>query len=202
MNEKAKTRKGSALVLLAALAWSTMGPLTRKLNTMGLYSFEVSQIRLTTAFVMIFLFILVVDRRMLKIRLKDVWCFLGTGLCSLLMYCICYFRALESASISVVTVLTYMSPVYIMLMSAVLFREKITGKKLLALGLSIGGCVLVSGVLFGITGSAKGLLLGLAAGFFYALYSIFAKYAIERGYQSWTILLYTFGLAMVGCSFL
>ena len=40
--------------------------------------------------------------------------------------------------------------------------------------------------------AAAGLLLGLGSGFFYALYSIFSRYAIERGYGSWTITFYTF----------
>ena len=191
MNSTAQARRGALYVILAALGWSTMGPLARLLNAFGLYALEISQVRLISAFLTTGVFLL----------LRDLWCFLGTGLCSLLLYCVFYFRAVERVSISIATVLTYMSPIYIMLLGALLFREKITPRKLLALILSIGGCVLVSGVLSGISGSPDGLLAGFAAGFFYALYSIFAKFAIDRGYQTWTILFYTFGLAAIGCAF-
>ena len=201
MNSTAQARRGALYVILAALGWSTMGPLARLLNAFGLYALEVSQVRLLSAFLTTGVFLLLHDRSLLRIRLRDIWCFLGTGLCSLLLYCIFYFRAVERVSISVATVLTYMAPIYIMLLGALLFREKITPRKVLALVLSIGGCVLVSGVLSGISGSPDGLLAGFAAGFFYALYSIFAKFAIDRGYQTWTILFYTFGLAAIGCAF-
>ena len=173
----------------------------RQLHAAGLYASDVVQIRYLLATLFVGLYLLVFHRDKFRIRLRDLWCFLGTGLCSLLLYCIFYFRAFERVSISIATVLTYMSPIYIMLLGTLLFREKITPRKVLALVLSIGGCVLVSGVLSGISGSPDGLLAGFAAGFFYALYSIFAKFAIDRGYQTWTILFYTFGLAAIGCAF-
>ena len=40
----------------------------------------------------------------------------------------------------------YTAPVFVMLMSIVFFREKLTGAKLTALALCLAGCVLVSGV--------------------------------------------------------
>ena len=199
---KSKARQGSLLVVLAALCWSTMGVFGRRINALGLTSFETAQIRVTAAFLTIAIFVLIKDPKLFRIRIKDIWCFIGTGLLSLMMYCICYFKALETTSISLITVLSDMSPIYIMLMGAVLFKEKITGRKIAALVISVCGCILVSGILYGIKGDTTGLLLGLAAGFFYALYSIFTKYAINRGYTTWTILLYTFGFATVGCSFL
>ena len=70
-------------------------------------------------------------------------------------------------------------------------------QKLLALVLTFTGCCLVSGLGSGSAVSMKGLLLGLGSGFFYALYSIFSRYAIERGYGSWTITFYTFLLCLL-----
>ena len=78
-------------------------------------------------------------------------------------------------------------------MSAILFKEKLGKKKLVALILAFIGCCLVSGI---IGGEAKltvsGFLVGIGAGFGYALYSIFSRYAINRGYSSMTITFYTF----------
>ena len=64
--------------------------------------------------------------------------------------------------------------------------------------LAFAGCVLVSGGFTGDSISAKGLLLGLGAGFGYGLYSIFGKYALQRGYSTYTITTYTFLFALVG----
>ena len=76
------------------------------------------------------------------------------------------------------------------------------GKKVLALLLAFTGCVLVSGVGGNAAFSWKGLLLGLGSGFFYALYSIFGRYAINRGYGAWTMTFYTFLFCSIGCAFL
>lgn len=55
------------------------------------------------------------------------------------------------------------------------------------------GCVFVSGIIGTEPGlTPTGILFGLGAGFGYALYSIFGRYALERGYGSVTITFYTF----------
>ena len=87
-------------------------------------------------------------------------------------------------------------------LSAVFFREPITRGKLLALVLAFLGCVAVSGVLDGGGAvSSQGLLWGLGAGFGYALYSIFAKFALKK-YDTLTVITYTFLVATVGSFFL
>ncbi len=57
-----------------------------------------------------------------------------------------------------------------------------------------------AGVGRGLVGAAwlRGLLLGLGAGFGYALYSIFGRCAIHRAHSSWTITFYTFVFCSVG----
>ena len=46
--------------------------------------------------------------------------------------------------------------------------------------------------------SKEGLLVGLGAGLGYALYSIFSRVALNRGYNSLTIIFYTFLIALIG----
>ena len=107
---------------------------------------------------------------------------------------------MQAASLAVMAVLLYTAPVFVMLMSIVFFREKLTGAKLTALVLCLAGCVLVSGVGSSERLGLRGLLLGLGAGFGYALYSIFGRCAIDRGYSSWTITFYTFVFCSLGCA--
>ena len=78
----------------------------------------------------------------------------------------CYFTGMQAASLAVMAVLLYTAPVFVMLMSIVFFREKLTGAKLTALVLCLAGCVLVfvpsMGLFFisDLLGGAKTLLLG------------------------------------------
>ena len=189
-------------VLAAGTFWGTMGFFARSLYAAGFGPLEVAQTRITTGLVLVGLYILLFNRSQFKIKLKDLWCFLGTGIVSLLLFSTCYFSALNYTSLAVAAILLYTAPFFVMLMSLLLFKEKMNGKKISALLLAFTGCVLVSGVGGNEEISWIGILLGLGSGFFYALYSIFGRYAINRGYGAWTMTFYTFLFCSIGCAFL
>ena len=189
-------------VLAAGAFWGTMGFFARSLYAAGFGPLEVAQTRITTGLLLVGLYILLFNRSQFKVKLKDIWCFLGTGIVSLLLFSTCYFSALNYTSLAVAAILLYTAPFFVMLMSLVLFKEKMNGKKVFALLLAFTGCVLVSGVGGDESFSWIGILLGRGSGFFYALYSIFGRYAINRGYGAWTMTFYTFLFCSIGCAFL
>lgn len=191
-----------AAVLAAGTFWGTMGFFARSLYAAGFGPLEVAQTRITTGLVFVGLYILLFNRSQFKVKLKDIWCFLGTGIVSLLLFSTCYFSALNYTSLAVAAILLYTAPFFVMILSLFLFKEKLNGKKIVALLLAFTGCVLVSGVGGDTAFSWKGILLGLGSGFFYALYSIFGRYAINRGYGAWTMTFYTFLFCSIGCAFL
>lgn len=194
--------KALAAVLAAGAFWGTMGFFARSLYAAGFGPLEVAQTRITTGLVFVGLYILLFNRNLFKVKLRDIWCFLGTGIVSLLLFSTCYFSALNYTSLAVAAILLYTAPFFVMLLSLLLFKEKMNGKKIFALLLAFTGCVLVSGVGGDTAFSWKGILLGLGSGFFYALYSIFGRYAINRGYGAWTMTFYTFLFCSIGCAFL
>ena len=99
-------------------------------------------------------------------------------------------------SLSTAAILLYTSPIWIMLMSVVFFREKLDRRKILALALAFAGCVLVSGISGnGIT--PVGLLVGLGSGIGYGLYSILGTVALRK-YSPFTVTTYTFLFAAAG----
>jgi drug/metabolite transporter (DMT)-like permease len=99
-------------------------------------------------------------------------------------------------SLSTAAILLYTSPIWIMLMSMLFFREKLNRKKILALALAFAGCVLVSGI-SGNGISMVGLLAGLGSGIGYGLYSILGTIALRR-YSPYTVTTYTFLFAAAG----
>lgn len=194
---------GTCFVLAAACLWGSMGIFVRRLTAWGWSSLQMVEVRsLITAAVM-GLLVFFKDRSLLRVRLRDLWCFAGTGIVSITFFSYCYFRNIGVTSLSTAAILLYTSPIFVMLFSAVLFRERITGRKTAALIVAFAGCVLVSGGLSGgFSLSREGLLYGLGSGIGYALYSIFCRYALDRGYSSLTITVYTFLFASAGGAFL
>lgn len=190
-------------ILAAGILWGCIGIFVRRLNAMGLYSMDIVFLRAVATALAMGVFLLLFNRQMFRIRLKDLWCFIGTGICSIVFFNFCYFKAMTLTSLSVAAVLLYTAPAIVMVLSFFLFGEKFTGRKVLALVMTFVGCVLVTGILTdGGNVTGMGILTGLGAGLGYALYSIFSRFALERGYHSFTITFYTFLIAIVGAAFL
>ena len=187
-----------AAVLGAGCLWGTMGLFSRSFGALGIGSGGTIFLRCAMAALLFLLLILLRDPKQLLVRPKDFWCFFGSGVCSLLFFTYCYFTAISLMSLSAAAILLYTAPAIVMLLSALFFHEKITGRKLLALGLAVVGCALVSGLGSGTGITPRGLLYGLGAGAGYALYSIFARCALDRGYSSSTINFYSCLLAALG----
>ncbi|WP_030691723.1 DMT family transporter [Streptomyces globisporus] len=85
------------------------------------------------------------------------------------------FKAYEATSISLATVVYHTQPFFLVLLGAVLLRERISGAKLGWLALAFVGLVLVSGVRPGDPGSLVGLGFALAAAVLYALATFVTK---------------------------
>ena len=81
------------------------------------------------------------------------------------------FEAFNHTTVAVATLCYYMAPTIVMLLSPLIFREKLTGKKAACAAVAIVGMVFVSGVTEGggsQEGSLRGVLEGLGAAVFYA----------------------------------
>ncbi|MCR1898607.1 DMT family transporter [Irregularibacter muris] len=187
-------------VIFAATLWGGIGVFFKILSGLGFSQMQVVAIRVTSAAIALTLYILIKDPSLLKIKLKDCWCFVGTGIISLVFFNWCYFTAIELTSLAVAAVLMYTSPIFVMLFSTILFKEKINLQKIIALIMTFIGCIFVANIFHSSANnfSAIGILVGIGSGIGYALYSIFGRYAIEKGYHSITISEYTFVFAMIG----
>lgn len=78
------------------------------------------------------------------------------------------FEAYNHTSVSVATVSYYMAPVFVILMSPILFNEKLTPVKMLSSAAAFLGMVLVSGVFNAENVGTLGVLFGLGAAVMYA----------------------------------
>ena len=195
MTEK-KRGIGPILIIIAGCFWGSMGIFVRRLATYGFNSIQIVSIRVTLAALIFCILLLIKNRSGFKISLWDVPLFLGLGFGSILFFTVCYFTAITMMSLSAAAILLYTSPIWIMLMSVLFFHEKMNGRKIIALVLAFGGCVLVSGI-SGEGMTLTGLLIGLGSGIGYGLYSILGTIALRK-YSPYTVTTYTFLLAAAG----
>lgn len=191
------------LIILSGILWGTMGLFVRHLNALGLGSMEIVELRCVFTALILFPVIFFRDRKLLKLKKRNLPPLAASGVCSIVFFYYCYFSTISLMDLSTAAILLYTAPIFVMLMSLVLFGEKLTTRKIFALLLAFGGCCLVSGITSSrATMSLAGILLGLGSGFGYALYSIFSRYSLNQGLSSTTVTLYTFLFAAIGGAFL
>lgn len=190
-------------IIGAGCLWGLMGLFIRRFDKFGIDSMTIVFIRAFFTAVITMVGMAVFKRKLLKIRLKDIWIFAGAGLLSIVFFNLCYFSAIKEMSLSVAAILLYTSPIFVMLLSAIFFKEKITVRKIVAMAVSIFGLCLVTGLFEGqISVSLSGILFGIGSAFGYALYSIFTRAAINRGYNPLTITGWSFTFAALFSAFL
>ncbi len=192
------TKKTAPILILSAGAlWGTLGIFVRTLSAFQLTSIQIAALRIAAGAVILLAGTALLDREKLKIRLRDMGWFIGTGLCGILLFTVCYFKTISLASLSVAAILLYTAPIMVMLMSLALFREKMTKRKFLALLTAFSGCVLVTGIGGDGRISPAAVGFGLASAFGYGLYSILGSFALRR-YSPITVTTYSFLCAGIG----
>ena len=217
-----RSAASALMVIISAVLWGLYGTFVTILTSMGLSGNALVFLRTLATSLPVGVLMLLTDRSAFKVRPADVPLFLANGLCSLLFFTYCYTAAIKVTKIATAAALLYTAPAIVMVLSAILFREKLTPRKVFCCLLAVVGCAFASGLggeLFagagasasdaaGAAGTAAasggapftlaGLLLGLGAGLGYALYSIFSRMILNRGYTVYTNVFYSFGVAMFG----
>jgi drug/metabolite transporter (DMT)-like permease len=195
------------MIIVSAVLWGLYGSFVTVLTSMGLQQNVLVFLRMAGTCVPVGLLTLATDRKALRIRPADFPLFVANGLGSLLFFTFCYTSAIKVTKIATAAALLYTAPAIVMVLSAILFHEKITVRKALCCLLAVAGCAFASGLGNEIAGAAgaagspitpAGILLGLGAGLGYALYSIFSRMILNRGYSVYTNVFYSFGIAMIG----
>jgi drug/metabolite transporter (DMT)-like permease len=105
--------------------------------------------------------------------------------------------ALDGAAVA--TVLAYNSPAFTALLAWRFFGERLSAAKIMAILLSMAGCILVSGAYDATAWQVNplGIAAGLLAGLAFAVYSILGRTAAQRNMSAWGTLLYIFLTAAV-----
>ena len=78
-------------VLVAGCMWGCMGVLVRMMGKINLTSMEIVFLRSAVTLIAMIIFLLVKGRGCFYVKIKDLWCFVGTGAFSIAFFNYCYF---------------------------------------------------------------------------------------------------------------
>ena len=180
------------LPILAGIMFGSSGIFVRTLTQNGIDQTTLLFLRFSIAVIPILIAILLTDKNLFKIELSDLPLFLICAICIIGLN-LCYNESMTSVPLSLAAVLLSLAPIYVLIIAYFLFNEKITSKKLICMALAIFGCILMTGVLETNLSNIPlfGILSGIGAGLFWAIYLMASKKSIEKENHTYTILFYS-----------
>jgi drug/metabolite transporter (DMT)-like permease len=186
------------LIAISAIMWGIIAIFVRKLVSLGFTPMEIVTIRVVTAVFLLGIIGLLKYPGQMKIRLRDSKYFIGTGIFSIVLFNWCYFSSINQLSLSFAVILLYTAPAFVVILSYLFLEESMDVMKIICVMGTLIGCILIAGINIKETPSMNliGILTGLGAGFGYALYTIFGKFALAK-YRPFTVTFYTFLVASI-----
>lgn len=189
--------RGYLIALAATVLWSSTGVIISYLSrTYALPSLVLAFWRDLFLSLALILFFTLFGRSRLILPRAQRFFFLGFGFI-VAVFNSAWTFSVEFNGAAVATVFAFSSPAFTAILSHWILKEKITPVKLFSIALSIVGIALISSVFDASSwqANAPGVFFGLATGLAFAGYNLMGKSASNRGIDSWTTLLYSFGIA-------
>lgn len=183
MNNTTNNKRGYIFIFIAGSLWGLIGIFVKEMERCGSTAEMTSFLRILFSFIcMLFLCLWKCKAQDLRISARALFTCALLGIFCHGIYNICYSYAVTTIGVSLSAVLLDIAPLFTLLFSVLFFHEKLTVLKALAVVINISGCILTvtnGKIDFGSL-ALFGLLMGIGAGFFYALTAIIGKLAADE----------------------
>lgn len=168
-------------VVTASVLWGFLGLFVRGLSDVGMSPMQMTCLRYAVMAVALCMFMISRNRKLFRVDRRSFLVMVAIGVFGSSLNSVCYFASMERISLSLSTVLQYLSPFMVVLLSVPLFGERLTRSKVLALVMAFLGCIACTGVLSSSTAvDAIGIALGAVSGLFYSVYTLGSRMVIGR----------------------
>ena len=181
-----------SLPIIAGILYGSSGIFVRTLTQNGINATTLLFLRFSIAIPVMVIAILATDKKQLKIKLTDIKLLIITAM-GIIGLNVLYNIAMNTISLSIAAVLLSSDPVFVLIIAYLIFKEKITKSKVLSIILVLIGCILTTGLIEGNASNVTGIGIigGIGAAIFWAIYMMGSKKALENGLHTYTILLYS-----------
>lgn len=184
---------GYGAVVTAAAMWGVGGTVAKILFNTAVSPFLLVKVRLTVAFLLLFIGLAVVKRDCLYIARRDIGYFAILGVAGMAMVQFTYFFTISKTNVATAVFLQYLSPIFMALYAH--YGEKMTlgWQRVAAVALAVLGGLFIM-LSAGSSGSLAwpGLCSGLASALCMAFNTIYGRRGV-RDYHPLTVVTYAFG---------
>lgn len=190
MNQRSK---GIILAVTTAVMWGIMGIFVRDLSHNQFTNIEISFFRCALAGAAYFIFLLLTKPSALKVNIKGLVICVLYGAVAYSISFVSYSVSVSRIPVGVATVLMFMSPIWVVILGTVMFKEKLQKSKIVTIVICFIGAILVANLIGGgeIKLDAIGILAGIINGIGVALQILLPKF-FAKAYDRDTLLVYGF----------
>ena len=191
-------QKGIVLAIIAAFLWGIMGIFVRVARD-SIGPLEISFFRCIITGLVFLAFLAVTKPSALHVSGKGLLICVLYGAVAYSLSFTTYSLSVTRLPVAVATILMYLSPVWVTLLSVIVFHDKPSKNGILAIVICLAGAVLSADLLSmgQIRLDPLGILMGIITGFGMALQILIPRYFADR-YSKDTMLVYGFlGAALV-----
>ena len=167
---------GFILIFISAVSFGAVPVFTEFLYREGLNTQSVLFFRFSIAAVIMWMLVFLLKKKLPQ--RKDLITLFLLGFLGYAGQSFSYFKALVYIPPSLVSILLYLYPVIVTLISVFILKERITYRKIAALILAVGGTILVIGFKKG--SDIRGILLGISAAVIYSVYITTSSDVLKR----------------------
>lgn len=192
--------KGYLLIISAATLWGLIGPVSRFALGSGMGALETGFFRAVIAW--FFFAPHAVLKGKASVRKEDLPLITVFGLIGISAFYSANFITIETGGAAFAAVMLYTAPAWVAFIAPLIFKEKVTIKKVLTVILTISGIIAIcffgnaegnSSLIFNPTAIISGVLSGLT----YSMYYILGKYFSGK-YDAYTLFLYILPIGALG----
>ncbi len=176
-------------IVIAGALWGTVGLLAEVLFSCGLNAGKIAFVRFFLSSIIVLVFVIVKDKKLLKIKLKDLWLFALIGGANFFTT-FCYYSCIALSGGAVASVLLYASPVFVLAYLLVFKGKKVNAFSVLSVVTCVISCTFASSV-FSADFSLSGTFLGVLSALCNSAVTLSAK-RLAKKYDGLTIACYSF----------
>lgn len=191
--------KGYLFAILVGIGWGTVGLFFTEMSKYNMGVYDIITARMLFAFIAGVIHIIYTKGiKELKISLSSLKTSALMGIIAQGLVNIFLFLSIEKSGVIVATFLMSLGPVFTLLFSRILYKEKLNKEKIVALILTALGTILLvtNGSTFNLDFNFLGVIYGLLSGICFGLYPIISK-TISGNNNPNIIMIYSFIIVVI-----
>ncbi|MCJ7734035.1 MAG: DMT family transporter, partial [Anaerolineales bacterium] len=176
LNTNQSRLSGIFLVIIAAACWGTSGIfIINIINKGGLSAIGLAFWRDLLSSLILLVGILIINPKLLRIKKEDLPTLIGMGTISIGAFHIFWNIAVIHLGPSLATVIQCNAPVFVTIMARLIYKERLSFRKILAIGAAAAGTVLAAGLINGqdLNIDPKAIWIALGSAITYSSLSLF-----------------------------